>query len=76
MSDHRVTDRCVARIFSEVRTIIFSMLIYRDCILFFKCLRGFMAPDYLAKKFKKRSEIHNEETRNEMDIPGYRTATG
>ena len=35
-----------------------------------------MAPDYLAEKFKKRSEIHNEETRNEMDIPGYRTATG
>ena len=52
-----------------------SMLIYRDCILVFKSLRG-LAPDYPAKKFKKRSEIHNKETRNKnkMDIPGYRTA--
>ena len=47
-----------------------SMLIYRDCIRVFKCLRGFV-PDYLAKKFKKRSEIHNKDTRNKnkMDIP-------
>ena len=54
-----------------------SMLAYRDCILVFKCLRG-LAPDYLAKKFKKRSEIHNKDTRdkNKMDIPGYRTAAG
>ena len=53
------------------------MLIYRDCILVFKCLRG-LAPDYLAKKFEKRSEIHNKDTRNKnkMDIPGYRTAAG
>ena len=52
-----------------------SMLIYRDCVLVFKCLRG-LAPDYLAKMFKKRSEIHNKDTRNKnkMDIPGYRTA--
>ena len=54
-----------------------SMLIYRDCVLVFKCLRGF-APDYLAKMFKKRSEIHNKDTRNKnkMDIPRYRTAAG
>ena len=56
-----------------------SMLIYRDCILVFKCLRG-LAPDYLAKNFKKRSEIHNKETwnknKNKMDIPEYRTAAG
>ena len=50
------------------------MLIYRDCILVLKCLRG-LAPDYIAKKFKKRSEIHNKNTRNKnkMDIPGYTT---
>ena len=35
-----------------------SVLIYRDYILVFKCFRG-LAPDYSAKKFKKRSEIHN-----------------
>ena len=54
-----------------------SMLIYRDCILVFKCLRG-LAPDYPANKFKKRSEIHNKDTqnKNKIDIPGYRTATG
>ena len=54
-----------------------SMLTYRDCILVFKCLRG-LAPDYLAKKVKKRFEIHNKDTRNKnkMDIPGYRTAAG
>ena len=54
-----------------------SMLVYRDCILVFKCLRG-LAPDYPANKFKKRSEIHNKDTRNKnkIDIPGYRTATG
>ena len=40
-----------------------SMLIYRDCILVFKCLKG-LAADYLDKKFKKRSEIHNKDTRN------------
>ena len=53
------------------------MLIYMDCILVFKCLRGF-APDYLAKKFIKRSDIHNKDTRNKnkMDIPGYRTVAG
>ena len=53
------------------------MLIYRDCILVFKCLRG-LAPDYPANKFKKRSEIHNKDTwnKNKIDIPGYRTATG
>ena len=53
------------------------MLAYRDCILVFKCLRG-LTPDYLAKKFKKRSEIHNKDTQNKnnMDIPGYRTGVG
>ncbi|KAK2558174.1 hypothetical protein P5673_019288 [Acropora cervicornis] len=42
-----------------------SMLIYRDYVLVFKCLRE-LAPDYLAKKFK------NDDTRkkNKMDIPG------
>ena len=54
-----------------------SMLVYRDGILAFKCLRG-LAPDYLAKKCKTRSEIYNRDMRNKnkIDIPGYRTATG
>ena len=53
------------------------MLIYRDCILVCKCLRG-LAPDYLAKKCRKRSEIHKKDKRNKnkKDIPGYRTAAG
>ena len=46
-----------------------SMLIYRNCILVFKCLRG-LTPNYLAKKPKKRSDIHNKDKRNKnkMDI--------
>ena len=53
------------------------MLVYRDGILAFKCLRGW-APDYLAKKCKTRSEIHNRDMRNKnkIDIPGDRTAIG
>ena len=41
----------------------------------FKCLRE-LAPDYLAKKIKTRSQIHNRDTRNKnkIDISGYRTA--
>ncbi|CAH3164995.1 unnamed protein product, partial [Porites lobata] len=38
-----------------------SMLIYRDGILAFKCFRG-LTPDYLAKKVKTRSDIHNRDT--------------
>ena len=51
------------------------MLIYRDCILVFKYLKG-LVPSYLAKKFNKRSDIHNKDTRNKnkKNIPGYRTA--
>ena len=41
-----------------------SMLIFRDCILVFKCLRG-LAPYYVAKKLKKRSEIHNRHAKQE-----------
>lgn len=53
------------------------MLLYRDGILAFKCLRG-LTPDYLAQKFKTRSEIHSRDTlnKNTIDIPGYRTAAG
>ena len=53
------------------------MLVYRDGILAFKCLRG-LVPDYPAKKCKTRSEIHNRDMRNKnkIDIPGYRTAAG
>ena len=54
-----------------------SMLVYRDGILAFRCSRG-LAPDYLAKKFKTRCEIHNRDKRNKnkIDIPGYRTEAG
>ena len=53
------------------------MLACRVAYWLFKCLRG-LAPDYLAKKPKTRSEIHNRDTRNtnKIDIPGYRTALG
>ena len=51
------------------------MLVYRGGRLASKCLRE-LAPDYLAKRFKTRSEIHNRDTRNKnkIDTPGYRTA--
>ena len=54
-----------------------SMLTYRDGVLAFKCLNG-LAPEYLNKKFKKRSEVHNKNTRNKgkLDIPRYRIASG
>ena len=47
-----------------------SMLVYRDGILVLKYLRG-LAPDYLAKKCKTRSEIHFRDTLNKskIDIP-------
>ena len=52
-----------------------SMLVYRDGVLAFKCLRG-LASDYLAKKFKRSSDFHSRDTRNKnkIDIPGDRTA--
>ena len=68
----------ITPVLTELKWLSFeSMLVYRDCILVFKCLRG-LAPDYPANKFKKRSEIHNNDTwnKNKIDIPGYRTATG
>ena len=51
------------------------MLVYRDGILAFKCLRR-LAPAYLAKKCKTRSEIHNRDMcdKNKIDFSGYRTA--
>ena len=51
------------------------MLVYRDGILAFKCLRG-LAPDYLAENFKTESDFHSRDTRNKnkIDIPGDRTA--
>ena len=53
------------------------MLVHRDGILAFQVLKG-LAPDYLAKKFKTRSEIHNRDTcnKNKTDILSYRTALG
>ena len=68
----------ITPVLTELKWLSFeSMLIYRDCILVFKCLRG-LAPDYPANKFKKRSEIHNKDiqNKNKIDIPGYRKATG
>ena len=53
------------------------MLVCRVAYWLFRCLRGW-APDYLAKKTKTRSEIHNRDTRNKnkIYIPSYRTALG
>ena len=53
------------------------MLVCRVAYWLFRCLRGW-TPDYLAKKTKTRSEIHNRDTRNKnkIDIPSYRTALG
>ena len=49
------------------------MLVYRDGILAFKCLR---LSDYLAENFKTESDFHSRDTRNKnkIDIPGDRTA--
>ena len=43
----------------------------------YKCLNN-LAPSYLTKKFIKRSDIHNCQTRNNhnLDIPSYKSATG
>ena len=54
-----------------------DQLHYKDAILTFKCING-SAPQYLTKKFKKRSLIHTCNTRNanKIQIPLYRTAAG
>lgn len=54
-----------------------EQLFYRDSVLIFKCQNG-LAPQYLTSKFTKRSNIHtrNTRTRNSLQIPLYRMATG
>ena len=49
----------------------------RDATMVFKCLNG-LAPPYLCRKFKTRSELHNCNTRNRdrLHIPLCRTAAG
>ena len=52
-------------------------LLYRGTIMTFKCING-LAPDFLACKFFKRSDIHTRNTRswNNLNIPKYRTISG
>lgn len=54
-----------------------EQLFYKDSVLTFKCQNG-LAPQYLTSKSTKRSNIHtrNTRTRNSLQIPLYRTATG
>ena len=54
-----------------------KLLIYKDAVMAYKCLNN-LAPSYLTKKFIKRSDIHNCQTRNNhnLDIPSYKSATG
>ena len=49
----------------------------RDATMVFKCLNG-LAPAYLCRKFKTRSEAHNCNTRNRdrLHIPLCGTAAG
>ena len=55
----------ITPVLTELKWLSFeSMLIYRDCILVFKCLRR-LAPDYPANKFKKRCEIQLRHTEQE-----------
>ena len=52
-----------------------DLLLIRDALLMYKCMNNF-APDYLTCLFKKRSSIHQHNTRNSknLDIPKCRTA--
>ena len=46
-------------------------------ILAFKCIKG-LAPSYLSDRFRRRSAVHDRNTRNKrsLDIPGYKSAAG
>ena len=52
-----------------------NLLRIRDAVLMDKCMNN-LAPDYLTCLFKKRSSIHQHNTRNSknLDIPKCRTA--
>ena len=54
-----------------------QQLVVRDATMVLKCLHG-LAPPYLCKKFKTRSEVHNRNTRykDPLHIPLCRTAAG
>ena len=51
-----------------------DLLLIRDAVLMYKCMNN-LAPDYLTSLFKKRSSIHQHNTRNSnnLDIPKCRT---
>ena len=52
-----------------------DLLLIRDAVLMYKCMDN-LAPDYLTCLLKKRSSIHQHNTRNSknIDIPKCRTA--
>ncbi len=54
-----------------------SILLYRDGVLAFKCVKG-LAPSYLTVGFQKRSTVHDKDTRNKdlLTVPYYKSASG
>ena len=52
-------------------------LILNDATMVHKCIKK-LVPDYLADKFKLRSQVHNRQTRSSgaLDIPLCRLSTG
>ena len=61
----------------QQRLTINDLLVYKNTVMAYKCLNN-LAPSYFTKKFIKRSDIHNRQTRNKqkLDVPNYKTATG
>ena len=53
-----------------------DLLVYKDAVMAYECLNN-RAPSYLTKKFVKRSDIHDRQTRNKhnLDNTNYKTAT-
>ena len=50
---------------------------YRDTVVAFKCVKS-LAPPYLCKKFRRRSDVHSLATRNSnlLNIPSLKSASG
>ena len=52
-------------------------ILVNDAIMVYKCLHN-LVPEYLAGKLKKRSEVHNRQTRfsNDLNLPFCSLSTG
>ena len=59
------------------KTVLTRKCFSHDAIMVYKCLHN-LVPEYLAGKFKKRSEVHNRQTRfsNDLNLPFCRLSTG